>query len=1030
MGKSRLSVNRIFRALALLFALVGLTPAEQLPIKTYTTADGLVSNRISRIKRDTRGFLWFCTEDGLSRFDGYSFTNYTMRQGLPSNWIDDFLETRNGAFLVATSAGLCIFNPQGVALSQAQLASRPDAQPLFSVFRPEDGEKSARIKVLYEDRQGNLFCGTVHGLYQLDLSNRRITFHKIDLGMPADSPYVHRIRVLTEDQQGNLWIASDNGLYRRAPDGKTTRFSTQNGLPAGYLMGLLTDRRNKLWLGMREVSEGVYQIDAEITAKSSIAMRHFAEKEGLPCAYLNTLFESVDGRIWVGMDCGLAEFLPAENRFRRFLSAEQLVDARVWSLHEDSEGNLWVGTAGGAVRITHGGFTSYTESDGLGFRDVYHITQAKDGTIKVFTRTDDLKLHIDRFDGERFRSQKILPRATKLRHFDWYQGHFPFQDSRGEWWCPTFTGLYRFAGSDEVETVLRTQPIAHYTAKDGLPGNYLRSIYEDRRGDLWISMLAPIKEQIVRWERATGRFHIYSDADGLPVNSVVTAVCEDAAGNLWVGFVNGSLARYNAGRFTTYTAADDIPTGEIKQLLCDSRGRLWIAASDGGLGKIDNPAAEPLEIVIYTTANALASDSILCIAEDRLNRFYVGTARGLNYVDFDTGSVKRFTRADGLANNQVDRIFRDRSGAFWFGTATGISRLLPQAELRQFPPSVFINNMKIAGETQQISEIGETALRGIELAPNRNHIEISFTTPAFAAGDVIQYQYQLQGADPDWQPLTAQRTVNYANLKAGDYRFLVRAVSANGAVSREPATLEFRVLAPVWQRWWFITIVALTLALASYTVYRYRIKRLLELERVRTRIAADLHDDIGANLTRISILSEVAHSQLTHQLPSVETPMSSVAAISRECIAAMSDIVWAINPKKDSLRNLLSRMRRFAEEVLTTRQIDFVFRAPDIEQDSKLGADLRGDIYLIFKEIITNAVRHADCQRLEIDFQIERSCFILQVSDDGKGFDTGQTSEGLGLTNMQRRAQALGGTIEISSSPQDGTEITLTVPRR
>src|SRR5262245_18828513 len=305
--------------------------AEQLPIKTYTTADGLVSNRISRIKRDTRGFLWFCTEDGLSRFDGYSFTNYTTREGLPDNWVDDFLETRDGIFLVATSMGLCVFNPQGSRLSQDQIASRPDAQPMFTVFRPDDNEKTARIKVMYEDRQGNLFCGTVQGLYQLYLNNGRVSFHKLDIGMPEDEIENHRIRAMTEDQRGNLWVASDCGLYRRSPDGTSARFSTANGLPQFTPMGILTDHSGRMWVSMRAIGKGIYEIATEAGPQSAIVRYNYAEKEGLPCPYMNAIFESFDKRIWVSADCGLAEFFPSEKRFRPILTAAQLVDARVWS---------------------------------------------------------------------------------------------------------------------------------------------------------------------------------------------------------------------------------------------------------------------------------------------------------------------------------------------------------------------------------------------------------------------------------------------------------------------------------------------------------------------------------------------------------------------------------------------------------------------------------------------------------------------------------------------------------------------------
>jgi signal transduction histidine kinase len=274
------------------------------------------------------------------------------------------------------------------------------------------------------------------------------------------------------------------------------------------------------------------------------------------------------------------------------------------------------------------------------------------------------------------------------------------------------------------------------------------------------------------------------------------------------------------------------------------------------------------------------------------------------------------------------------------------------------------------------------------------------------------------------------RTVNYANLAPGAYRFVVRAMNAEGLFSRSPATVEFRVLAPVWQQWWFIAIAALAVGVAAYAVYRYRVSQLVELERVRTRIASDLHDDIGANLTRIAILSEVAHSQLHDDKASIETPLSSIAQISRESVASMGDIVWAINPNRDHLIDLVQRMRRLASEIFAGRKIEFEFSAPESEDGLKLGADVRRDVFLIFKEAVNNAARHSGCSHVDIELLVEWSRIVLTVRDDGRGFDTEASTEGNGLISMKRRAASLGGELELRSTEGKGSVITLRVPHR
>jgi signal transduction histidine kinase len=296
----------------------------------------------------------------------------------------------------------------------------------------------------------------------------------------------------------------------------------------------------------------------------------------------------------------------------------------------------------------------------------------------------------------------------------------------------------------------------------------------------------------------------------------------------------------------------------------------------------------------------------------------------------------------------------------------------------------------------------------------------------------MRFQYKLEGSDQDWTPPTDRRGVDYANLAPGDYRFLVRALSSDGLVSPTVASVTFSILPPYWRRLWFVALIAVTVAGAIYALERLRVSRLIELERVRMRIATDLHDDIGAGLSRIAILSEVGGQRLgTGDLRGREH-MTVIAGASRELLDSMSDIVWAINPRKEHLKDLIQRMRRFASDLLSGRNIAFRFHAPEGEQDPRLGADLRRELFLIFKESINNLVRHSRATEVEIDLGIDRRTLSLRVQDNGRGFDPALNSqgesEGNGLRNMRARAVRLGGELEISSAPGEGTTVSLRVP--
>ena len=473
--------------------------------------------------------------------------------------------------------------------------------------------------------------------------------------------------------------------------------------------------------------------------------------------------------------------------------------------------------------------------------------------------------------------------------------------------------------------------------RDGLPGNLIFRVFEDSRGDIWISTFGNGGNGLSRWQRSTGSLRHFSREPGFPDGASPTVFCEDRTGALWIGFYDGRLARYRNNRFQFFGPDDGITARHIDDIFTDHAGRLWIGTSRG-LTRIDDPPADHPRLTAITAAQGLSSNAIYSITEDLFGRLYVGTGRGLDRLNPD-GLIEHFTTADGLALGQLVAALRDRQGTLWFGTTQGLSRWLPEPPQRNSPPPILIRGVRVRGIPQPISELGESAVPPFSLATNQNQLQFDFVSINFRPAEKRRYQYMLEGADTDWRS-TDQRSVNYASLPPRSYRFLVRAVDSAGTVSLAPATAAFTILPPYWQRWWFRLLALLGCGSLLYGAHRYNLNRLLELERVRTRIATDLHDDIGASLSQIAILSEVL-IQRSGGDQGLSGQLSGMARSAREVLASMSDIVWAINPRHDHLRDLQQRMRRFASDMFAARNIEFVFRAPAADRDLKLSADMR-----------------------------------------------------------------------------------------
>ncbi|MEK7831850.1 MAG: two-component regulator propeller domain-containing protein, partial [Acidobacteriota bacterium] len=383
----------------------------------------------------------------------------------------------------------------------------------------------------------------------------------------------------------------------------------------------------------------------------------------------------------------------------------------------------------------------------------------------------------------------------------------------------------------------------------------------------------------------------------------------------------------------------------------DSKGNLWVGTEGGGVLRVENPATDKPTFKVYRINDGLSSNNIHCFTEDRWGRIYIGTSRGVDRLDLSNEQIKQFTAGDGLSSGEVVAAFADREGTLWFGTREGLSRLRPEpTDSQTAPPPVFISKVSAGGKPQPVPELGLREVRGLEFEPGQGQMQIEFFGFSFDTGAGLRYQYKFEGADRDWSQASQQRTVT-ASLAPGSYRFMVRAVNASGQVSDEPAVVRFRILPPFYRRWWFIALIAAAAGVIGYFAYQQRVSRLVEIERVRTRIASDLHDDIGASLSRMAILSEVVKQQGQHadigggQLNSQNLRsaqmLTEIADSARGLVDSMSDIVWSIDPRRDDLGQVITRTRQFAADVLDSQGINWQFIASAEIEKNRLNPEQR-----------------------------------------------------------------------------------------
>ncbi|MGB6034421.1 MAG: two-component regulator propeller domain-containing protein, partial [Bacteroidota bacterium] len=644
--------------------------------------------------------------------------------------------------------------------------------------------------------------------------------------------------------------------------------------------------------------------------------------------------------------------------------------------------------------------------------------------------------------------------------------HAIHADGGGGLWVGTLGGglNYRPPGSDSFR---------HFRHRSSDPASLssdlVLSIAEKRDGDLWVGTR---DGGLNRYDRATGSFQHFRHDPANPGSLAlddVTSVLETREGTLWIGTNGGGLDRYDpATRQFVHYGHDPLDSTTVSghhiwSLFEDSRGNLWVGTWGADLNRYD-PVTDRFVRYGHNPADtaSLSSNTVLCMAEDNQGYLWLGTQDGLNR--FDHVSFRRITERDGLPNNTVFGILPDALGRLWLSTGSGLTRFDPRANtFRNYDvfdglqghafnkgayaqdqngyayfggnngfnafhpdsildnphrPPVVITQFKVFGKPVRLVP---TKPLSITLDHDQLFFSIEYAALDYSIPEKNRYEYWMQGIDRGWVVAGNRRFVSYSHLNGGTYRFQVRGTNSDGVWNDTGTSLIITIVPPVWEMWWFEALLGIAALLALWTLYRFRLKKLVEIERMRVRIASDLHDEVGSSLTKIALYSDLLKDNPDRT--STADFAGKIGEMSRNTVTTMSDIIWSIDARNDTIGDLVDRMRDTASGVLAAQQMEADFQIEGLDDHGKLTVILRENVFLIFKEAVTNAAKYSGGSRVTIRLSNRGGSFVMDIRDNGKGFPGGTRRSGQGLRNMKMRAQRIDG--ELTVSEDNGVRIRL-----
>jgi ligand-binding sensor domain-containing protein/signal transduction histidine kinase len=957
----------------LLAAVLSVHPARSTAYLTrvWQTEQGLPQNTVTAIVQTPDGYLWIGTQHGLARFDGVRFVVFNSAN------VAAFKSDRISALLADPEDGLWI-GTEGGGVIRCR-----DGQ--FQNWSVLDGLSSDMVTSLTAGAEGDVWVGTVYGLNRFQ-AGRFITYTVAE-GLPGSE-----VLALTTDGQGRLWVGTERGLGQMT--GGKLQPVESDGLRVEQLV---VDQTGDVWAGgptsgLMRVKQGQSVLQQVPTSGRVTAL----------CAGSGDV-------LWVGLG---AAGLQRMHVGKATNVQHPPLEAPVTCLYEDREGNLWAGTEGGGlVRLTPRQLFTFTSKDGLAGDVINALVEDAAGRLWVGSQTGDVLV----YQNDRFARVSLADRGARSAPvlslcgspdgsvwigtrgsgpFHWQQGNVVAPNLGGGSLPAIVTALFvdRETGvwmGTEAEGViyLRDRKARRYTTSDGLSRNEAICIAQTPDGATWLGTRAAGLNRI-----ESGRISTFGRADGLG-SDAIRALHADAEGSLWIG-TSAGLSVYHDGQFFTYTRRHGFRDDIISQIVSDDLGRLWLGCNRG----------------------------LLRIARHELLEVAAGRRDWLTYVPFGT--------RDGMLNTEClggrqSAALKDRTGRLWFATVRGLVRVDPSPNVAAARlPTVLLERAWLNEEEilpDRLVSGGKPArTQAVRVPPGSAKLELQYTATTLRAPEKTRFRHRLEGFDTQWINAGENRRALYSRLPAGEYEFRVAACNEEGVWNLEGATLAVVVPPHYWETTAFKVAVAVAAAGGLGGLIWLRQKRRRELERLRLRIAGDLHDDLGSHLSSIALLSQRVRRR---------TPLSEVAQgeleeieqIARKTTQSIRDIIWFIEPDRDTLADLVRRMQEVA--CLMLAEVDCEFEVRAAPAASRISPEFRRNMFLVFKEAIHNVVRHAHCTRVEISVSGDGGRLLVSVRDNGRGFSLNSPVAGNGLKQMQLRLTRLGGQCAIRSKPGQGTTV-------